>query len=1013
VDPEFRPVLTDMKLSTDRIRPGDRFAIEFWFRNNGTQAAKGEYTIFLHFEQPDPDCRDIRFSAHYHPSPATVRWQPGGTVHLGPYAVTAPEDAKGGYHIHVGIFDELGTGQRLCEEYRGQLTVDPEAPPHNPRQEPLSAEEAKARREALARRLHDPVTLDCGSFEFRLDRATGSWEIADNRSRELWGSSPYAEGLGEVTLSNGEKTVAMSLGKPDGLDSEERDLVLHYRLQPGEGEPVQVDVRFDRVENPDGLQVSYEAQPHDEWEATGATLLQDALTVTNNDGGYLAVPHRLGILLRADGGLPETRSFRAYGNAGAYSMAFVGAVKNGSAMLVAWSDPYTVLETRGAWVDSELVPGSHALSVSLKQTKTARSFTLYALGKGGYVQIAQAYREVAKQRGLLRTWQDKLRQGRQVESMFGAADFKPFVFVRTLAHTRWNESDEDRVSVGYTFDEAAQVAEHFRKDLGITRAMYVLAGWIHRGYDNQHPDILPAAPECGGNDALADCAARVKSCGYTFGLHDNYQDMYKDAPSWDETYIMKHRDGSLFAGGVWAGGQAYLTCSRRALELAKRPQNLDEVRRLFRPTIYFIDTTFAAPPFECFDPAHPLSLNDDLYWKGELVRYARSLFGLFGSEEGQEWAVPDADYFEGMMSHKGADGSQEVVPLFEIVYGDCVNLYTHQGDRASPSRAKYILDHILYAENAVYQFGSHLYFKAEQPASVPLKPEVASLKQIGLRTFEITYRWHVNGPVGKYPTSFVHFTSPAATRPEQIVFQNDHQLPSPTEAWTAGEAVDDGPFTVEIPEGQEGAFAIMIGLLDQNGARQELQGLRGSGLRYRIGTVTLKEGPIAFEPFDPSGPEPERCFARADRGWAEKFNETDRLIKNTYEVLSPLNRLTALTPMTDHEFVSAQARVERSRFGQEPEIIVNYGPGAYEVGGVELPQYGFLVRSPTLWAFHATRFGGVTYDPSAMFVLESRDGKPITDSAKVHIYHAFGDPKVSVGGKTFEVAREAEVDVRG
>jgi hypothetical protein len=105
--------------------------------------------------------------------------------------------------------------------------------------------------------------------------------------------------------------------------------------------------------------------------------------------------------------------------------------------------------------------------------------------------------------------------------------------------------------------------------------------------------------------------------------------------------------------------------------------------------------------------------------------------------------------------------------------------------------------------------------------------------------------------------------------------------------------------------------------------------------------------------------------------------------------------------------------VERSRFGGDVEIIVNYGPGAYQAGGVELPQYGFLVRSPTLWAFHATRFGGVEYDPPAMFVLESRDGRPITDSAKVRIYHAFGDPRVSVGGKVVTVEREAEVDVRG
>ena len=79
-----------------------------------------------------------------------------------------------------------------------------------------------------------------------------------------------------------------------------------------------------------------------------------------------------------------------------------------------------------------------------------------------------------------------------------------------------------------------------------------MGGWIRRGYDNQHPDILPAAPECGGNEAFADCARRVRRLGYLFCLHDNYQDMYRDAPSWDENFLMKNPDGSLTRGGHWA-----------------------------------------------------------------------------------------------------------------------------------------------------------------------------------------------------------------------------------------------------------------------------------------------------------------------------------------------------------------------------------------------------------------------------------------------------------------------------
>jgi hypothetical protein len=1013
LDPGFRPALDELKLSAGTLRPGDRFAVEFGFRNDGTRAAKQEYTIFLHFEQPDQDCRQIRFAQHYRPQPATTRWQPGTTVTIGPYAVPVPAEAQGEYHIHLGIFDDGGTGQRLCEEYRGTLTVDPKAAPHNPRRTPMAVGEAAVRRSARAARLTDAARLDGGTFELHVARATGTWEIIDKRTGELWGSNPLAEGCGEVTLRSEDRTVTLPLDQADGLDAGDRALTLRYELQPGPGDPVEVRVKMERLENPDRVRVSYEAGNTDEWQATGATLLQNALTVTSSEGGYLAVPHRLGILLRADGGLPEIRTFRAYSNAESYSMAFVGAVKNGSAIFAAWDDPYTLLQTTGAWVDQPLIPGTHALSASLQLRNSGRAFSLYPLGKGGYVEVARAYREVARQRGLVRTWADKRGSSPTVEQMWGAVDMKPFVFVRTVAGTQWNRGAEDQVSVGYTFEEAAQVAEHFRKDLGIERAMFVLAGWIRRGYDNQHPDILPAAPECGGNDGLADCAERVRACGYLFGLHDNYQDMYKDAPSWDESYVMKHSDGSLFAGGVWAGGQAYLTCSRKALELAKRPQNLNEIRRLFHPTIYFVDTTFAAPPFECFDPVHPLSLSDDIHWKAELARYARSVMGLFGSEEGQEWAVPDADYFEGIMSHKVGDGGQQVVPLFELVYGDCTNLYTHQGDRADAGRGKYILDHILYAECPVYHFGQHLYYQAAQPEGQPLKPSVEAVRQTGPRAFEITYRWGVSGPPGAARSVFVHFTHPRATRPEGIAFQDDHLLPTSPETWQVGQTVTIGPRTVTIPEGFDGTSEVWLGLLGDQGERQGFQGIRQSGGRVHVGNVTLADSKITFEPVDPTGDQPERSFARSDGGWADGLNETDRLIKNTYEVLSPLNRLTATLPMTDHEFVSDQPRVERSRFGEDVEILVNYGPEPYRVRGVELPAYGFLVRAPTFWAFHAAEFGGVTYSPSAMFAVESRDGKPIPESRKVHVFHAFGDPRVSLGGKTFTVGKEADVDVRG
>ena len=121
--------------------------------------------------------------------------------------------------------------------------------------------------------------------------------------------------------------------------------------------------------------------------------------------------------------------------------------------------------------------------------KSAKSFRVQFLGKGDYVTIAQAYRQVAKEKGWLVTWDEKLKTNPERAKLFGAANFKLW----STLDRRMNEesTQEESVRVNWTFDEAAQVAEHLKRDLKLDRVLFIIGGWIHRGYDNQHPDILP------------------------------------------------------------------------------------------------------------------------------------------------------------------------------------------------------------------------------------------------------------------------------------------------------------------------------------------------------------------------------------------------------------------------------------------------------------------------------------------------------------------------------------------
>jgi hypothetical protein len=150
-------------------------------------------------------------------------------------------------------------------------------------------------------------------------------------------------------------------------------------------------------------------------------------------------------------------------------------------------------------------------------------------------------------------------------------------------------------------------------------------------------------------------------------------------------------------------------------------------------------------------------------------------------------------------------------------------------------------------------------------------------------------------------------------------------------------------------------------------------------------------------------------WSRGDAGWGAGLSPTDRVIKNTWEVLSPLNLITAERPLDSHEFVSADRSLQRTRFG-DLTVTVSYGKEA-DIGANRVPAYGFVIESPTFVAFCATRYNGIDYATPTLFTARSLDGKPIAESAQVRVYHGFGEPRLRLGTQTFAVPREAVVAV--
>lgn len=868
------------------------------------------------------------------------------------------------------------------------------------------------------------VALNNQFISLSINTKNGHCEVLDRRTDVVFGGTSAETMFGSAILKANGRSFQCVLRQCE-VERADNGSALTLSFHPEEVPGAVLRVRLELLPEAPIVQVTCEAGP--DLRIESISPLANILTATEEGKGYVLIPVREGLLIPANSGLTFTNHFDTYAYEGCH-MRMAGVVQNGAAALATWEDPYVAVVVQSTIPPKSPASAGQRVGANLMLSKSAQSFQLHFLGHGDYVTIAKAYREVATQKGLRVPWTEKLRSNPERAKLFGAANVKLW----SALDRRMNEAStqEEHLAVNWTFDEAAQVAEHLKKDLQLERVLFTLGGWIHRGYDNQHPDILPTAPECGGDPAFADCARRVLQLGYLFCLHDNYQDIYRDSPSWDEKWVMKLPDGKLAKGGHWAGGLAYITCSEMALQLAQRPQNLAAVKELSRANAYFIDTTYAAGLQECFDPNHPLTRAEDMKWKQALSDYARGVFGVFGSECGREWAIAHSDFFEGLTGVSGRSYHDStlpdrlgaaVVPLFELVYRECIAMYGKYGYDPDTA-ARYVLEHISLGRPLNYHsIPAHLYWKTHEPLQeerLALSPSAPEFVALGPRQFEMTYRWSVAKRILQPWKVFVHFTDASGS----IRFQNDQDPRPAIPDWTPGE-IRQGPFTVTVPPGLTGRFEVRTGLYDPGtGSRALLRVGQHGDRSYPIGKLEVSGAQLRFEPAKvTSSEEGLGLFTRGDNGWSAGLDRTDRFLKNTYEILSPLNELTAQLAMTRHEFATADRKVQRTLFGEGPEsmtVTINLGESDYACAlssgqRVTIPALGFVVESKRFVAFHSRNWGGLDYGSSPpLFTMRSLDEKPLSESHRVRVYHGFGDDRIRLDEITTTVAREAVVDPR-
>lgn len=566
-----------------------------------------------------------------------------------------------------------------------------------------------------------PKALKIGNrwLDLTLNASSAAFRIADRRAGRQWVQAPYTNESADLKVVDARR-------EEPSVD------MVPYRVFTNE-----ITVKKARVENRARMVIDL----HEKMNDVDFTAIVEAaedkpeIHVTlkgsgrmpwplafprpfvTEKGTALVVPHGEGVLYPVDDETIQPLQFCANAGHRGLSMAWYGAFdpETGAGVM-------TILETpddAGMEVTRRQKVSGPALSVLFARPLWDatqgefgydRKLTYAVFDKGGYVAQAKRYHEYAQSRGLVKTLEQKRRENPNVDRLIGAVNF-------------WAMS----WSADRNWDRVAQARE--MKSLGMEHLLWSAGG---------PPDQL----------------REINSLGFLTSRYDEYQDIYptsgtppRPTEGWPQDLVLlpsgdwmkgwaqiqKRPDGteSVFQGGVRTSG--------RGLEMAKKliPEDLKTSPYNCR----FIDVVTARPWREDYNPLHRLTRSDDKRNKMAMLDFiSRDLGLVLGAEAGIDTAVPYAHYFEGMLSmaayrlpDAGRDmllykkptpeflkfqvGHYNRVPLWELVYHDCMVSYWYWGDynnKVPEVWDRRDLFNILYATPPMYVMNKAMWEKDKE-----------------------------------------------------------------------------------------------------------------------------------------------------------------------------------------------------------------------------------------------------------------------------------------------------------
>ena len=503
----------------------------------------------------------------------------------------------------------------------------------------------------------------------------------------------YTFSKGEESWSWREEAKARLECEEGTVCFQDAALVTHKAIETGLGNGIQSHFEGFEV---DGIKVSYsfdtivwiEAATGDvfcEW----IPLCEEGLRVKavywpgemefeeKKESWYTLLNHQQGLMIPNDWATELTSVVfdGFFGTAGGY-MPWIAQVRDRAGYIAIcttpWNAGYNAEHPAGG-------PYTHTgirFEPSLGKMEYRRIVRYTFLNDCDYNDICKVYRTYVKEQGRLRTLTEKAARNPSVDRLIGCAFVHKGIKNAVQEDSDFYDPEAPDKNNSLTTFAAREKEMRRLKELGVEKLYLHLDGWAEPGYDNQHPDYYPACEAAGGWAGMKSLADTMHELGYLFGVHDQYRDYYLASPSYDEHYACRLADGTVPAHQRWAGGPQAFLCGSQAPFYVKR--NFSRIRRHdIRLDCAYLDVFTCNEGDECANPFHRMTRRDCCDYRNQCFEYLMSVGLLPSSEEVSDWCIPSLVFchyapYDFMMREPGAPKEGIPVPLYNLVYHDCI-----------------------------------------------------------------------------------------------------------------------------------------------------------------------------------------------------------------------------------------------------------------------------------------------------------------------------------------------------